>query len=853
MVPARLHLRNFMCYREIPELDFTGVHLACLCGENGRGKSALIDAMTWALWGKARASSDDELIHLGSKEMEVDFEFFVEDQLYRIIRKRTKSTPRHRGQSILQFFVAESGDFRDISANTISGTERKISDTLHLDYQTFINSALLLQGRADEFTTKRPGERKEVLGKILGLSYYNQLEESARELSREKEKEKANMESRIAELEAELGRKGEYEKKLHQVQNRLSEIETKLKAEENRLQELREVKRRLDLKKQELTGIEQNIKQAKEELEFWEEQRRRHEEKIGEQEAILAREAEIEEGYAQLVSLRRENDELNQRREKRTVLNEQKSEVEKGIAWAKAELEAEWKQAQDRAKELETRSAEQAKLTQELEKVRVKASEISSREEKLKEGREREKELIGRISHLDFQNKNLEEEVKALQDKIALLDQKGTQCPLCETELGREGRERIKEKLSSELKEKSEIRSWNKDKLQGLTKEYEVLQREVTELEEKTNQEQKEWQGRKTTLERELAEAKEATEELERVKVNLGQLEERLKKGDFALPEREKLGEILRHIKDLAYDGERHELVQEKLPTLEEYEERYWQLKEAKRQIEEEKEALKKAEGAKARWHSHLQTESRKKVELSQEILIFPQVAENLAEVEGNVQSLQSQRQEEGQHLGAVKRELERCTVLEREKVEKSQALRWAAEEKGIYEELALAFGKKGIPALIIEYICPEVEEEANHLLSRMTDGRMRVELETQRKTKKEEPVETLLIKIRDELGVRNYDLYSGGEAFRIDLALRLALSKLLARRAGAKLPTLVIDEGFGTQDSSGRERLVEAINSIQDDFDKIFVITHIEEMKEAFPVRLEVTKTEKGSQVKIS
>ena len=51
MIPLRLNLRNFLCYREnVPELDFTGLHVACLCGSNGHGKSALLDAITWNLW-----------------------------------------------------------------------------------------------------------------------------------------------------------------------------------------------------------------------------------------------------------------------------------------------------------------------------------------------------------------------------------------------------------------------------------------------------------------------------------------------------------------------------------------------------------------------------------------------------------------------------------------------------------------------------------------------------------------------------------------------------------------------------------------------------------------------------------
>jgi len=84
-------------------------------------------------------------------------------------------------------------------------------------------------------------------------------------------------------------------------------------------------------------------------------------------------------------------------------------------------------------------------------------------------------------------------------------------------------------------------------------------------------------------------------------------------------------------------------------------------------------------------------------------------------------------------------------------------------------------------------------------------------------------------------------------------LAIRIALSRLLARRAGAPLPTLIIDEGFGTQDAVGIEKLKEAITAIQDDFEKILVITHIEELRDAFPARIDVVKTEDGSKISMN
>ena len=103
---------------------------------------------------------------------------------------------------------------------------------------------------------------------------------------------------------------------------------------------------------------------------------------------------------------------------------------------------------------------------------------------------------------------------------------------------------------------------------------------------------------------------------------------------------------------------------------------------------------------------------------------------------------------------------------------------------------------------------------------------------------------ETLDIRITDSHGVaRSYETFSGGEAFRVNFALRIALSQMLAERSGTRIRTLVIDEGFGTQDKEGLQNLVGAIRAIQDDFDTILVITHLDELKAAFPVRIEVTK----------
>jgi exonuclease SbcC len=199
---------------------------------------------------------------------------------------------------------------------------------------------------------------------------------------------------------------------------------------------------------------------------------------------------------------------------------------------------------------------------------------------------------------------------------------------------------------------------------------------------------------------------------------------------------------------------------------------------------------------------------------------------------------------------GYLRNQVERQEKLGQELIAETARLTALQDEQSIYQELSTAFGRQGVQAMLIETVVPRLEDETNALLGRMTDNRMNINLETQREraSGQGDPRETLEIMVSDELGPRSYEMYSGGEAFRINLALRIALSKVLAQRMGAPLPTLFIDEGFGTQDTVGRERILDVISAIGDDFEKVLVITHLDDLKEAFPVRIEVLKDESGS-----
>ena len=195
------------------------------------------------------------------------------------------------------------------------------------------------------------------------------------------------------------------------------------------------------------------------------------------------------------------------------------------------------------------------------------------------------------------------------------------------------------------------------------------------------------------------------------------------------------------------------------------------------------------------------------------------------------------------------------CTRLEKVKQEFDQEKITIGTHQTItddYHTIATATGKDGIQALLIEEAIPEIEQEANYLLSRLTNNQAQIFIESLRDLKKGGTKETLDIKISDQVGIRPYELFSGGEAFRIDFALRIAISKLLARRAGTALQLLIIDEGFGSQDDEGLGYIMDALHKIQDDFCKIIIVSHLPSMKDQFPVQFFIEKGVQGSTVTI-
>src|SRR3954453_11608751 len=260
MIPVKLALRNFLSYTDVHEpLVFEGIHVACLSSENGAGKSTLLDAITWALWGYSRAGagSAQQLVHAGRPDMEVDFEFQLAGETYRVIRKWTAPRGnRGSGSTLLELSVKDGERFRSISGNTVRETEAKIVELLRMSYTTFTNSSFILQNRADSFTTRTPAERKQVLADILELDEYDRLQQRARQEASQRESRHQQIEDRIREADEQLRSRAAYEADRDRLVRDIAALDERLQRDEAEARRLREDLTRLESRQSELGDAE---------------------------------------------------------------------------------------------------------------------------------------------------------------------------------------------------------------------------------------------------------------------------------------------------------------------------------------------------------------------------------------------------------------------------------------------------------------------------------------------------------------------------------------------------------------------------------------------------------------------
>ena len=863
MIPLRLSVKNFMCYRDdVPTLHFEGIHVACLCGDNGHGKTALLDAITWALWGIARATPTgtgtvnalrmSDLMHMGQTDMSVELDFTSGSQLYRVIRRHTVSTGGRSSRTTLELQIAigdDDGAFRSVSRNTVPETNARISEILNMDFKTFVNTAYLAQGQADLFTTSTPAERKRCLAEVLDLSYYQRLSEDANARSRRIQADMQHALAAISLHSEETARKPDHEKRLAEVNAHIEEAAPKAEAQRKQVETLRSEVQRLQALESEFTALRQRAESAESDAIRLRRQVQTDEKRVSDYQATIADAPQTLAGYQALQSAQAELERLDSALSEKSRMDARFAALSQSIARQEERLASTHKTLQHRiSTELEPRANRLPEIKKRQADLQQRHAAISQQTAAIERQRADTDSISTRIQSLEQDNERLLEQMQDTRQKFDMLEQGEATCPLCNQQLGADGKQHLRAEYRRIGVESRALYSENRAHIDTLTREQKTATRTLTSMEAKHHSESRSLVADEANLARDERESLQARDDLRQASDALAKAERALRDKAFAHEERSELAELESAIATLEYDAEAHQQVRRQVSALRKFDAARHALDEAQANLPGINEALQTARQMLAERQADVDEASQRMDILKQDLESLPSLITTLSATIERSERLEGELRQAEIKRGVLESNISRCERLEAEIRALERERNSLARDKSIYDELTIAFGKNGIQALVIESAIPQLQDDANEILGRVTENRMHLRLELDESTS-----EQLEIRIADELGTRDYLTFSGGEAFRINFALRIALSRLLARRSGAPLPVLFIDEGFGSQDRSGQERLTEAIQSIQDEFEKIIVITHIDQMKEAFPVRIEVSKGERGSTFSIT
>lgn len=849
MLPIKLEIKNFLAYRSPDVIRFDGVHLACLTGMNGAGKSSLLDAMTYALWGKARGgASGEELIHQGQIDMYVQLDFEQEGVTYQVVRRRTR---KGSGAGSLELFALNpDGTRTNMNQGSMRATQSKIDEIIKINYDTFIDSAFIQQGRADSFTLKPPGERKKMLVEILNLNRFADYEKAAKAKLDELDKEIGGIDVRVKEIAADLTREPELRAALTAAESAQKDAETRLVEAEARLKEVEHAPAALTAAREQAAALDVRLKGIHADLAHVEAEITRQVAKIDTYERVMAEQAAVEAGYQALQSARAAGDQLADKLRQWSDLETRRYGLERQIDAARTELKQTISGLEADAKSLE--ATVKAAKSDDLATLQAEIGTLQALEGERETFQTQIMEMERTRSELTAENGALKTEMDKLAERRSRLRTvEGAACPLCGQPLSESARADLIASIESEGKSMGDRFRASKTLIEEMSATLKQRTAAVQDMGLEIR--------RLTTLEKQAGKliagveaANQAALQLESVRAALKAASDQLAAEAFAGELRAQWAALTAERDSLGYDSGAHDEIQHQLQTFSAYEARQQELEIARAALPDLRSALEGSTARRERLTDARAAESAAHAALQEQIGGFEVLVKEHQARDAAVRQLRAAERHAYDTLVSARQDLLALDDLRVRKADLEARLAARREERATYDELKLAFSKNGIPAMIIETAIPELEVTANRLLSRMTDGRMNLSMSTQREKKDGGVIETLDIQIADELGTRAYEMFSGGESFRINFAVRVALSQMLARRAGAHLRTLFIDEGFGTQDEEGRGKLVEAITAVQDDFALILVVTHIEELRDQFPVHIAIEKTRDGSSVSV-
>ncbi len=844
MIPLRISVEGFMSYRDQTELVFEGAPLWVLAGRNGSGKSAIFDAITFALYGVHRGGAQNAkaLINHSAKSLAVEFDFAVGDDTFRV-----KRTVGRKGATTVQAFRLDGAEPVPVAeTETKAGFDTWVLGAIGLDSRTFTASVLLQQGRSEALLDADPKARHEMLGQIIDLSAYERLYDRAEERHKEHRAMAESCRLQLGGLdpvdEAELGG-------------------VAAAAEE--------AGREADLAR----GRVERMLGLKAEARRWEElaaERGRLERMIADATELVANAGEIERNAARLAELARVLPALGRLVDVERELAAFPEDLDRAVERARAEVEAldeiktalPWLQMASRARS-SARAAE--------ERARAAEDEARALEASVGEARTAAETAAGDLDAAaraaeDADRRKTEAATLRGEAQLRLArfeEVDGTAaCTYCGQPLTAEHLEKERVRLENELtaretsaRDAERVAASAIARREKLADASKRAAREAADVAKRHEKTVRDAETARAEIARETAQFSEAAGHLPAIYAerrseetfpsaeDVGEAERQSREFDARRGELEKLGGQVRardRVVDkhtnareeigrlaaesgearLAAEGftaERLDALRTEEAGLAGADERRARLDEARRAGRDLEERLRDAE----RDAERVPEEARRPV---------AEIDANETEAREAFEAADTRRREAEALRHELQSRREQRGDLERRSLD-------ATRQENLYRELAKLLGRDRLQRHLLQQAETAIVALANEVLDRLSTGALWLELKREAEGEGRGTPKALdLVAFNNETGGDAIPVafLSGSQRFRVAVSLALAIGRY-AGQGGRRIESVIIDEGFGSLDREGRREMIDELHALKSALDRIILVSHQEEFAGAF------------------
>lgn len=777
---ARIQLHNFRQHTST-NIDFTGGVIG-IVGPNGAGKTTILEAIAWVLYGSSALRGNVDSVRAkaaeGGAKAAVTLNFELGGSHYQIERSLS---PAGAASAVLTV------DGRAMHSGTKEVNEAVVR-LLGMDYRAFFTSFFTAQKELEFMASMDGRARAAAISRMLGYHRLTKARDQANTDRLGLDREIDGLEKGLPNPEELKERKKEAKAALNNANNLLADSEKEhdkwrdllekltprkeLSDQKARTQE--ELSRKLEIDNTNATRIESTIKKSESELK-----------------SLVAKRAEFDKIRNKLAGFLKEAEEL------KTLEDLSKHEGgRQRLVTQIGVLEKDIKELADHAKQLSKANEAQTRAQAALDAAEAA---LNQTEEKIQSVRE---QRIAAQNSLDAQITQLQEQSADIEANKQRINDAGTsgKCPTCERPLAGE-LPTVIANFDAQLK----VISDKIEKLRSQRAAHKADNQALTDLQKS----QKTLAEQIKALRSEKSQADLNANEYSRL------VAEHKKKSADLTPLRAQLSQL-----PTGFDERRFHELQQLKESLQPERDRFHALKgELERQQSLESDIVTN----RAQYDSITEEAKRTKTCLAEMNFSNEDHKKLCADFENAVKHLNQAVVNVEKQRGTVNTAnaiLQQCDAEEKSYKSKVGILNETKSKRLHLKTLAESYDK--LRSDLNDRIRPELESIAGELLAEMTDGRYSM-LEIN---------ESYSATIRDDGELK--PVISGGEDDVVNLALRLAVSQMIADRAGQSYSLLVLDEVFASLDDVRRDNVVSLLQNLKNRFEQIIVITHVEAIHDA-------------------